>query len=79
VTDIDVAGPEDVPHGHLVGSGVGGRHDTDEVFLGDVEEPGKGVRVGRVVNYIDIDKVCEEQSDELKVYVLEEMYVVYCL
>mmetsp|Transcript_5831 Transcript_5831/g.15814 ORF Transcript_5831/g.15814 Transcript_5831/m.15814 type:complete len:417 (-) Transcript_5831:227-1477(-) len=38
VADVDVALSEDVPHGHLVGSGVGGWHDTDVVVIWDLQD-----------------------------------------
>jgi len=46
MTNIDVAGTEDVPHGHLVGAGVGGGDNADEVVIRDAEDA-LGLRDGK--------------------------------
>ena len=46
MTNIDVAGAEDVPHGHLVSTGVGGGDDADEVVIGNAKEA-LGLRNGK--------------------------------
>lgn len=38
VEDIDVLGSQHVPHGHFVGSGIGGGDNSDEVVLRDAQD-----------------------------------------
>ena len=38
VANVNVAGSENVPHGHLIGTSIRGGDDSDEVVIGDAEQ-----------------------------------------